>query len=105
MNVDDLNPGMMSNIVTDTVIFQHMAELGDIFGDGISSNDIRKVLHQAGMALLGSLLGSEDSGGVVQKATGTYGQKLVVQEYKQWFIENKDDVEKVVEMIQSMNES
>lgn len=105
MNVDDLNPGMMSNLVTDTVIFQHMAELGDIFGDGISSNDIRKVLHQAGMALLGSLLGSEDSGGVVQKATGTYGQKLVAQEYKQWIIENKDDVEKVVEILQSMNES
>lgn len=101
MELNGKNIEVVKTLMIDTVAYQHMDEFIEIFGDGVSQEEINKILRPMAMFLLSKLIGEEDEYGVIQNATGTYGHKILINAYREWFTNNDEDVKNTIEMIKS----
>lgn len=92
----------IQNFMIVTVIHQHMDEFVEIFGDGVSHEQVTIMLQPMAKFLLRGLIGGEDEQGFIQNATGTYGHKILINAYREWFTNNDEDVKNTIEMMKVM---
>lgn len=85
--------------IIELATYKVLQELKNILGKDTSISIMNEILSPISIFLLSKFIGTEKKEGIVHEESGNYGQKIIVEQYRNWLEENKEDLKDMTDML------